>query len=196
MDDLLNIKSIDPFSGNIRTMKGQFIEPIHLQIVCQRWWQKQLSKENNKKFSSDDNILTNVDEALKELYESTIHKAVESNLSEEKIRKWCENRLITPNGTRGLVYLTHKSIEDGIPSSVIDILESKYLIRAEMRSGSKWYELTHDRLIGPIKSSNQNWEEERNRKKKSKNIRVIMPSIFVIVIYLFFILLFFHHMRI
>jgi YVTN family beta-propeller protein len=181
MDDLLNIKSIDPFSGKIRTMKGQFIEPIHLQIVCQRWWQKQLSKEN-KKFSSDDNILTNVDEALKELYESTIHKAAESGLAEEKIRKWCENRLITPNGTRGLVYLTHKLNEDGIPSSVIDILESKYLIRAEMRSGSKWYELTHDRLIGPIKSSNQKWEEERNRKKKSRNLKVMMPSIFVIVI--------------
>ena len=184
MDDLLNIKSIDPFSGKIRAMKGQFIEPIHLQIVCQRWWQKQLSQENNKKFSSDDNILTNVDEALKELYESSIHKAVESNISEEKIRKWCENRLITPNGTRGLVYLTHKSIDDGIPSSVIDILESKYLIRAEMRSGFKWYELTHDRVIGPIKSSNQNWEEERNRKKKSRNIRVMMPSIFAIVILL------------
>ena len=181
MDDLLNIKSIDPFSGKIRTMKGQFIEPIHLQIVCQRWWQKQLSKEN-KNFSSDDNILTNVDEALKELYESTIHKAVASDISEEKIRKWCENRLITPNGTRGLVYLTHKSKEDGIPSSVIDILESKYLIRAEMRSGSKWYELTHDRLIGPIKSSNQNWEEDRNRKKKSRNIRVIIPIIFAIAI--------------
>jgi YVTN family beta-propeller protein len=181
MDDLLNIKSIDPFSGKIRTMKGQFIEPIHLQIVCQRWWQKQLSKEN-KNFSSDDNILTNVDEALKELYESTIHKAVASDISEEKIRKWCENRLITPNGTRGLVYLTHKSKEDGIPSSVIDILESKYLIRAEMRSGSKWYELTHDRLIGPIKSSNQNWEEDRNRKKKSRNIRLIIPIIFAIAI--------------
>ena len=181
MDDLLNIKSIDPFSGKIRTMKGQFIEPIHLQIVCQRWWQKQLLKEN-KNFSSDDSILTNVDEALKELYTLTIQKAVESGLSEEKIRNWCENRLITPNGTRGLVYLTHKSTEDGIPSSVIDILESKYLIRAEMRSGSKWYELTHDRLIGPIKASNQNWKEEHNRKNKSRNIKMMIPSIFVIAL--------------
>src|SRR5918994_1737742 len=34
IDDLLNIKYFDPFTGQIRTVKGQFIEPIHLQIVC------------------------------------------------------------------------------------------------------------------------------------------------------------------
>jgi hypothetical protein len=34
---------------------------------------------------------------------------------------------------------------------LIVTLEEKHLIRAEWRSGAKWYEITHDRLISPIK---------------------------------------------
>ena len=176
IDDLLNINYFDPFTGQIRTVKGQFIEPIHLQIVCQRWWEKKLS-QGYKNVSNHDGIFTSVDEALKELYESTIKEVVvNANVPEEKIRKWCEKKLITRNGTRALVYLTGKLTDDEIPSNVIDILVKNYLIRSEWRSNSKWYELTHDRLIGPIKISNQNWFEEQSRKIKARNLKIMIPS--------------------
>jgi YVTN family beta-propeller protein len=176
IDDLLNIKYFDPFIGQIRSVKGQFIEPIHLQIVCQRWWKKKLS-QGYKNVSNHDSVFTSVDEALKELYESTIKEVVvNANVPEEKIRKWCEKKLITRNGTRGLVYLTGKLTDDEIPANVIDILVKNYLIRSEWRSNSKWYELTHDRLIGPIKISNQNWFEEHTRKIKVRNLKIMIPS--------------------
>lgn len=34
------------------------------------------------------------------------------------------------------------------------------MIRKEARSDVQWYELTHDRLIKPIKDSNQRWYEK------------------------------------
>jgi hypothetical protein len=163
IEDILSIKLLDPFSRNTREVKGRFVEPIYLQIVCERWWQGWLSR-GSKNFS--DTKLPSVDEALNQLYESTIHEAVISTkISEEIIRKWCEKNLITPSGTRGLVNLTLKSSEDEIDSKVIDILESKHLIRVEWRSGTKWYELTHDMLIGPIKESNaKKWRDDQQKK--------------------------------
>ncbi len=176
IDDLLNIKYFDPFTGQIRSVKGQFIEPIHLQIVCLRWWKKKLL-QGYKNFSNYDSVFTSVDEALKELYESTIKEVIDNaNVPEEKIRKWCEKKLITSNGTRALVYLTGKLTDDEIDANVIDILVKNYLIRSEWRSNSKWYELTHDRLIVPIKISNQNWFEEHSKKIKARNLKIMIPS--------------------
>ena len=53
----------------------------------------------------------------------------------------------------------------GISNSVIEILESTHLIRPEWRSGARWYELTHDRLIKPIKDSNKAWFDEVERER-------------------------------
>jgi DNA-binding beta-propeller fold protein YncE len=64
-----------------------------------------------------------------------------------------------------------------MPNRVVDILENRDLIRGEWRFGARWYELTHDRLISPIKESNKAWrykrEEERAKAlaETSKRIR-------------------------
>ena len=65
---------------------------------------------------------------------------------------------------------------------VVQVLDKKHLIRPELRSMEKWYELTHDRLIKSIKSSNQKWKQERNRKRKSRNLKMVIPSIIVGII--------------
>src|SRR5207249_10544398 len=74
----------------------------------------------------------------------------------------------TPNGTRALVYLTWSPSEDEIDTNVIDALQSNHLIREVWLSGARWYELTHDRLIGPIKDGNEIWKLEHERKMASE----------------------------
>ena len=120
-----------------------------------------------------------------------IHKVVVGTQeTEERIRKWCEKKLITPNGTRALVYLTGISSEDEVDSSVIVSLESNHLIREVWLSGARWYELTHDRLIGPIKDSNKEWLDEREQERlmsfseanerirnKYSRLKIIIPII-------------------
>ena len=39
------------------------------------------------------------------------------------------------------------------------------LVRAEQRAGALWYELTHDRLIEPIRASNPRFFERRTRRR-------------------------------
>ena len=42
----------------------------------------------------------------------------------------------------------------GLPNEAVEELEDRHLIRPEWRAGARWYELTHDRLIEPIRASN------------------------------------------
>ena len=68
-------------------------------------------------------------------------------------------------------------------NKVVDSLEGQYLIRREWRSGSPWYELTHDRLVKPIKDSNKKWELQKTKFRRSLlRKRVIIPIIVTIVI--------------
>jgi hypothetical protein len=73
--------------------------------------------------------------------------------------------LITSSGTRALVHRAAESTA-GMPNNVIDYLERNYLVRAEWRAGAKWYELTHDRMIMTIKSSNNVWRKKVSPLKK------------------------------
>ena len=45
-----------------------------------------------------------------------------------------------------------------LDDDVIQALQSD-LVRAEKRGGATWYELTHDRLVEPILTSNKKWFE-------------------------------------
>jgi formylglycine-generating enzyme required for sulfatase activity len=68
--------------------------------------------------------------------------------------------LITPEGRRGLA-LQGQTETAGLPNAAVTALENHHLIRSEVRAGSRWYELSHDRLVEPIVQSNAAWEAAR-----------------------------------
>ena len=157
--------------------EGEFIEPIHLQVVCQRWWRQRLSTNRNVEDNVfKDNNISDVDKALEEFYENAVRDAIlETKVTEKDIREWCEYKLITSTETRGIVHQSADST-DGMPNKVVEILDKEYLIRPELRSGEVWYELTHDRLIKPIKNSNMRRREKERKRKSRRNRLIIIPS--------------------
>jgi len=137
-------------------IEGQFLEPVQLQFVCQRLWNLGVRRITLQHLQN----IGNVDKALSEFYDSAVRIAANrANIQEIKLRNWCDHDLITSVGTRGFVYKGQWKKSD-IPDVAIDELENQHLIRAEHRAGTFWYELTHDRLIGPIRASNKEylWE--------------------------------------
>jgi tetratricopeptide (TPR) repeat protein len=184
VQDLMKIK-VETITGKSLEVIGDFIEPIHLQVVCQRWWYERfISKDTTTKSKS--NLLpldlTNVDKALEDFYLKSINEAVRKNrVKEEDLRKWCEENLITSSGTRSNIHL-EANVTKGIPNKAIEILAEQYLIRREWRAGAYWYELTHDRLIGPIKESNKKWNEKKQKSKRAFRIKVFVPIILISII--------------
>ena len=140
---------------------GPYVEPVQLQVVCNRLWENLPEEQGDAIRWEDVQKFGNVDRALTEFYESALTQAASLAVaSERQVRCWFGEQLITPMGTRGLA-LRAESDTAGLPNPVVDALENRHLIRAEVRAGARWYELVHDRLVDPILRSNRDWEAAR-----------------------------------
>jgi len=165
IEDLLKIR-VETLDGRSHEIKGKYVEPIQLQVVCQRLWNKLMTSQVDHITQDPIAFLGDVDRALEDFYAETIREASEqTSISEDIIRNWVEEKLITSSETRGIVHREVKST-GGIPNTAVDILEKKYLIRKEERSGAQWYELTHDRFIKPILDSNKEWKDRLEKEKE------------------------------
>jgi len=145
---------------------GEFVETVQLQVVCQTLINK-LAPDANEISMEHLEAYGSLDKALQVFYEDSIREVVEktrdvlrhkgeSELKEGVLRSWFEKKLITPAHTRGLAYrgTTHT---EGLPNEAIDVLDQAHIVREERRGSGRWYELSHDRFIDPILTSNKEW---------------------------------------
>ncbi|MBE7469858.1 MAG: hypothetical protein DPW09_20650 [Anaerolineae bacterium] len=168
--ELLKIR-VESRAGEVAEAPGEFVEPVQLQVVCQSLWDG-LPPDVAEITESQLLAFGNVDQALTRFYEKALYDTIQRlGLTSEmarwfplyavwRLRNWFERDLITPAGTRGLVYRGADST-GGVPNTAVDMLESRHIIRAEQRAGARWYELTHDRFIRPIQQSNTRWQTNK-----------------------------------
>ena len=148
--ELLKIR-VEGRAGEFVEAKGEFVEPVQLQVVCQSLW-TDLPPEVLEISESQLLAFGNVDQALTKFYERALQNTIQQikltstvarlvpAYTEWQLRDWFERDLITPAGTRGLVYRGTKTT-GGVPNTAVDMLESHHLIRGEQRAGARWYEL-------------------------------------------------------
>jgi len=149
---------------------GPSVEPVQLQVACAKLWDD-LPPDVHTITAAHIETYGDVDKALKRFYEDALNAAAtKTGVSKDRLRLWVDRYLITPGGTRGTVYRGPESTgreERAIPNAAVDVLEEKHLIRAEARAGGeRWYELTHDRFVGPIRESNRVWKEQYDRRQR------------------------------
>jgi hypothetical protein len=147
---------------------GEFVEPVQLQVACQTLWDAlpesttEITQEHRARFG-------NVDEVLRQFYDQAIRAAATAaRMPESRLRARFGKTFVTPMGTRGTVYWTREET-GGIPAAAIEELDARHLIRAELRAGARWYELTHDRLIDPIRASNR----EHDTRRRDRRLRAV-----------------------
>jgi len=160
--ELLKVR-VETAQGEAVEVAGEYVEPVQLQVVCRNLWTslpldvQEISTEHLEAYGD-------VDQALRDFYESCLTEAKASlGANERSLRQWFEQQLITPAGTRGIVFRDAKRTAD-LPNTVVDFLENRHLIRGEWRAGSRWYELTHDRFIEPIQRANERWRAKRQAR--------------------------------
>ncbi len=142
-----------------------YVEPLHLQVVCDRLWQRLPDGTTVVRPKLVDTAGT-VGEALESYYRGAVHTVAQRDIArdagcdEKRIRDWFEQELISPAGLRDQLQ-QGRILTGSLPNPVVDILEAQYLVRFELRRGTVWYEISHDRLVEAIKSDNQRWYEEQ-----------------------------------
>jgi WD40 repeat protein len=157
-DDLATV-SIQQLDGSFRQVRGRYVEPVQLQVVCRRSWDA-LPAETQTIGVEHLQAAGNVNEALAAYYEHCVAEIARGNIADERrLREWFGERLITPGGIRGQI-LRGQTNSGGLDNDWVARLLDTHLVRSEQRGGATWYELAHDRLVAPVGSSNSAWFEE------------------------------------
>ena len=155
----LRVPACEPESDGYAAT-SEYVEPVQMQVVCQTLWsnleagETEITAENLERCGD-------VNQALSRFYEDCVKQASQlPGLREGDVRRWFDERLITRAGTRGLVLREPDNTGD-LRNDAVDSLESCHLIRGEDRGGARWYELSHDRFIEPVRNSNRHWQSTR-----------------------------------
>ncbi len=142
--------------NDVRVAEGEHVEPVQLQVVCRRLWNRHVEQEIGV---ADLGGSSAVNEALEHFYADTIATVVrETGVRERSLRDWVEKELIIGGTLRGQVIRTPGQT-CGLPNATIDALTRGHLLRAERRGGREWIEITHDRLLLPIRENNARWRK-------------------------------------
>ena len=169
VDDLLTVRVMDR-TGVARTAVAEHLEPMQLQVVCTRLWTA-LPKTERTITAAHIDTLVDADSALADYCRDAIEAAAEAAMVPRlELGASLEASFITPMGTRATVY-EEPDQTAGVPNAAIESLENRHLIRSELRAGARWHELTHDRLIEPIRAANRLLDPDLSRTEKPSSAR-------------------------
>jgi hypothetical protein len=155
VEDLCRVR-VQRADGTIVEQPGRYVEPVQLQLVCLRLWQRRPSGKDSIEATDIDDV-GDVDAALAAYYADRVAElATWTGVRERTIREWIERYLISSLGMRGQV-LQEPGHSQGMDNRVIQGLEAAHLLRADHRRGATWYELAHDRLVRPVQVNNAAW---------------------------------------
>ena len=148
VDDLRTV-TISNDEGIETELTLDSVEPVQLQVVCSALWESlppglhEITMEHTRLYADVDRFLVRFcRRVLTEVSE-------EHDVPVSQIQFWLRNAFITEHGTRNTVYEGLRETA-GMPNAVARSLEDRHILKAEHRLGIRWYELQHDRLIGPI----------------------------------------------
>ncbi len=169
VDDLRQMQVQQP-DGKMGTQLGPYVEPVQLQVVCYRLWETEAPRDG--KITEDEIVsLGDVGRSLAEYYAASVAAvARETGAEERTIRDWFENSLITEQGIRDQVVMDVEA-SAGLKMAAIWKLVDAHLVRSEKRAGATWFELSHDRLIEPVRSNNAAWREKNLRSWQHRAVQ-------------------------
>jgi len=149
--ELRTIRTTNP-AGETTALLVDTVDPVQVQVVCSALWEslpagaQVITPAHVSRFGD-------VDRFLATFCSRTLSAvALEHQVPVARLRSWLQKTFITEFGTRGMAY---EGIDQtaGMPNAIVRSLEDRHLIRAEHRSGIRWYELQHDRLIEPLQQA-------------------------------------------
>ena len=151
--DLATVKVQQP-DGAFALETGVYVEPMQLQVVCRGLWER-MPADDLSVDPEDVAAFGDVTLALGRYYADEVGRIAGGDEREERgLREWVGEKLISIDGIRTPVLRSAGGREASIGRLV-----DAHLVRAEHRGGAVWYELAHDRLVGPVRADNERWAQ-------------------------------------
>lgn len=136
--------------GEERYVTSDDVEPSLLQTAA-RWLWDSLPADQSLVSARDARRYGDADSALAARCGQIIaHVADDHNLPTRRLASWLLDTFVTELGTRGKAYESATTTA-GMPNAVPRALVDQHLLTSGPQSGSRWYELLHDRLIEPLR---------------------------------------------
>ncbi len=136
---------------------SRYIEPFHLQLICQRMERVMADKQ---KLGGDQGQFSLKDlggeeglaETLSHFYADAIN-SLQGYFVRRTARRMCEEYLISPEGRRLSVDERELQSQLGLEPKALRQLVDRRLLRTDRRADSTYYELSHDALVQPVLDS-------------------------------------------
>jgi tetratricopeptide (TPR) repeat protein len=158
----LRTSTITDELGRTRREPGDLVEPVELQVVCSALWRAlpadvtEITPALLRAHSDPRQTLTDFCAA------AITDVARRYDLAPVELRDWVERTFVTEHGRRNTTYQGTSSTA-GMRNEVAAALEERRILRVEHRSGSRWYELQHDRLIDAVRALGRRRDPEPAR---------------------------------
>jgi len=149
----------EPQGDTWKEVEGGYVEPLQLQVVCKDVW----AAAGKAEITLADVEKVDIGQALARYYDEHTRN-FENPRAEYRIREWIEHHLISAAGAREQVRYAD-AISAGVESALVRLIDA-HLLHKDKRLGVDWVELSHDQLIGPVKSSNAAWFEDLSEWEK------------------------------
>ena len=106
INDLRQVRIQRPEGTTVEQL-GLYVEPMQLQVVCRRLWER-LSHDATQIGGEDVEAVGDVDRALEDYYAERVTAiTLATGVRERAIREWFDRHLVTEQGIRGQVLQDH-----------------------------------------------------------------------------------------
>jgi hypothetical protein len=176
VDDLRRVRD-NGFKDTTYQNPGLYVQPVLLQVACHNLWRKRCkSSPDGFTVITLDDVLSSgrVESALRRYYDDVIQEVVaavapDDDLSTERtLRDWIGTGLITADEHRNQMQ-AGPNIDRS--DEALQLLGDRYVIRSDVRDGTRWWELSHDRLIPAVLSANAGWRRRRLEMWQTEALR-------------------------
>jgi WD40 repeat protein len=158
VDSLQQIR-VQQADGRWETVRGQYVDPLQLQLVCSSLWSS-LPADKREVTLEDIASVRDVDSVIRAVYEAAIREALaaapKSSISERRLRLWFDQELTSDAGTRESIQVGYEA-SAGLPNPVVYSLVDAHLLRLEVRSGATFVQLASDGFVDPVRAADRDW---------------------------------------
>ena len=154
VEELIRSVQVQTVGARTEAITGEFVEPVQLQVVCDRIWRDLKPEDTEITLAHLETI--SVEKALLSFYDESIEEvARDTGIDRSVLRARGLNKSSLLQLVRAEWFFAATRETAGLRNDAVDCFDKLHLIRGRTAPWSAMYALTHDRFVDAIQASYQ-----------------------------------------